>query len=159
MLLLWWAAVFPAICLVNAHLKIFSECGGEQTKKINHSLWWASDPREVPDLSTKTYSFITVTQLDMAIPVKMWQRDSLSLPSPPLLFALSLHWLFQGELYTGRVIFFPCLFVHFGCENVSLFNGHGGKGQKGSKQKTNKGLICHAGRSWTVTGHFTYAHT
>ncbi len=84
----------------------------------------------------KTYSVITVTQLDMAIPVKMWQRDSLSLPSPPLLFTLSLRWLFQGRIMHWESDFFSLVFFHFACENVSFLNGHRGKKDKKQRQQT-----------------------
>lgn len=143
--------------LVNTNLNSHSEGRGEQTENINHSLWWASDPREVPNPSTKTYSFITVTQLDMAIPVKRWRRDSLSLPL--LLYcSLFLYAAFFTKNYALGAWFFTPVFLHFSCENVSFLDGHGGekkdkKTEWENEHKSNKGLIGHAGRSQSIAGH------
>lgn len=163
MLLPWWAAVYPAICLVNTHLNIHSEGGGEQTEKINHSLWWASDPREVPDPSTKNLFIYHCDTIRHGHPSeKMAER----LPFSAL--SSSLARSFSPLAFSGRIMhwesdfFFSLVFFHFGCENVSFLDGHGEKRtkrQKDSKQKSNKGPIGHAGRSRTVAGQFTYAHT
>lgn len=157
MLLLWWAAMYPAICSVNTHLNIYSVDGGEwvtKQKKINHSLWWASDPREVPDPGTKNLFIYHCDTIRHGHPNEKMAEDSLSLPSPPLLLTLSLWCLFQEELCTKSVIFFSSIFLHFRSENLSLLDGHEGK-----KDKSNKALIGHAGRSQTITGQFTNTHT
>lgn len=76
----------------------------------------------------------------MAIPVKRWQRDSLPLPSPPLLLALSLHWPFQEELCTESVIVFSRLFSFWVWERLISWRTRGKAGQKDRKR---------ANRKWT----------
>lgn len=85
----------------------------------------------------------------MDIPVKRWQRDSLYLPSRPLLLTLSFHWLFQEELCTGNVIFFSHLF-HFGCENVAFLDGRPGGWEEGAKESLRKSNKVSSSTQWDI---------
>lgn len=97
----------------------------------------------------------------MAIPVKRWQKDSLSPPSSSLACAFS-PLAFSGRFMHWECDFFPRLFSFRVWECLISWWTRGKKGQKRqkeSKQKSNKGPIWHVGRSQTVTGQFTYTHT
>lgn len=148
-LFLWRGAVYPAICLVNTHLNIHSGGGGEQTEKIDHSLWWASDPREVPDPSTKNLFIYHCDTIRHGHP-------SEKMAGTPSLFPLLLSCLlFFRKSYALGFSFFI-----LGVRTSHLLMDTGGqrtKRPKESKQKSNKGLIGHAGRSQRGAGQFTYA--
>lgn len=93
--------------LVLTNLNINSNSVGEKTeKKINLSFWCACDPRDVFPPPPQIYSFISVTQLDMAI-VKRQQK---LLPFPSLTSSFA-HYpfigFFQEELCTGEQSLFP----------------------------------------------------
>lgn len=111
--------------------------GVSKQKKINHSLWWASDPREVPDPSTKNLFIYHCDTIRHGHPSeKMAGTPFLC----PLLLSCVLFLCsgFFRKNYALGVWFFSPVFFHFGCENVSFLDGHGGKRGQKDRMRANR---------------------